>query len=143
MAFISVIILPVLPDQTYEVVMPFNVLNPFRIWLLVGLVSEISFVGYVLTKGSFSPVERSLFAEASGDQGPKLGPRWFEGVVRTHLTPLRDPREIVRMRSRRVLLRRRRSRPVGIVEGQPAGVPTSIWIASESASSNSPGCHVV
>lgn len=33
LAFISVIILPVLPNQTYDVVSPFNVLNPFKIWL--------------------------------------------------------------------------------------------------------------
>lgn len=50
LAFISVIILPVLPNQTYDVPVPFNVLNPFKIWLLVVLISGISFVGYVLTK---------------------------------------------------------------------------------------------
>ncbi len=50
LAFISVIVLPVLPNQTYDVVVPFNVLNPFKIWLLVVLISGISFVGYVLTK---------------------------------------------------------------------------------------------
>ncbi len=50
LAFISVIILPVLPNQTYDVPSPFNVLNPFKIWLLVVLISGISFVGYVLTK---------------------------------------------------------------------------------------------
>lgn len=50
LAFITVIILPVLPDQTYDVIVPFNVLNPFKIWLLVVLISGISFVGYVLTK---------------------------------------------------------------------------------------------
>jgi uncharacterized membrane protein (DUF4010 family) len=50
LAFISVIILPVLPNQTYDVPSPFNVLNPFKTWLLVVLISGISFVGYVLTK---------------------------------------------------------------------------------------------
>lgn len=50
LAFISVIVLPILPNQTYDVPSPFNVVNPFKIWLLVVLISGISFVGYVLTK---------------------------------------------------------------------------------------------
>jgi uncharacterized membrane protein (DUF4010 family) len=34
LGFISVIVLPVLPNQTYNLAVPFNVLNPFKIWLL-------------------------------------------------------------------------------------------------------------
>jgi len=44
---ISVVILPVLPDQGYG---PYGALNPFRIWLLVVLISALSFAGYVAMK---------------------------------------------------------------------------------------------
>lgn len=43
-ALITFIILPVLPNQTYG---PFDVLNPYRIWLMVVLVVGISLAGYV------------------------------------------------------------------------------------------------
>lgn len=44
---ISLVILPLLPNQQIP---PFNVLNPREVWLLVILVSGISFVGYLLMK---------------------------------------------------------------------------------------------
>ncbi len=44
---ISLVVLPLLPDQEFG---PFAVLNPVEIWLLVILVSGISFVGYLLMK---------------------------------------------------------------------------------------------
>jgi uncharacterized membrane protein (DUF4010 family) len=44
---LSLVILPLLPDQSFG---PLGVLNPFRIWLLVILVSGISFLGYLLIK---------------------------------------------------------------------------------------------
>lgn len=46
-ALISLVILPVLPDQAYD---PFQVLNPFRIWLMVVLIVGISLGGYVAYK---------------------------------------------------------------------------------------------
>lgn len=48
-AVVSAVILPVLPDKNYGP-LPFNVLNPYKIWLFVALISGISFVGYVLIK---------------------------------------------------------------------------------------------
>ena len=42
-ALISLIILPVLPDRTFG---PYDVLNPFRIWLLVVLIVGIGLGGY-------------------------------------------------------------------------------------------------
>lgn len=42
---IALVILPVLPDQTYG---PYDVLNPFRIWLLVALIVTISLAGYLV-----------------------------------------------------------------------------------------------
>lgn len=46
-ALITAVILPLIPNQQFG---PFDVLNPFEIWLLVVLISGISFFGYVLTK---------------------------------------------------------------------------------------------
>ena len=46
-ALISLVILPVLPDESYG---PFHVLNPFRIWLMVVLIVGISLGGYVAYK---------------------------------------------------------------------------------------------
>jgi uncharacterized membrane protein (DUF4010 family) len=44
LAVISVIVLPLLPDRGYG---PWRVLNPFEIWLVVVLVTALSFVGFV------------------------------------------------------------------------------------------------
>lgn len=44
---ISLVILPVLPQQNYG---PFNVLNPFKIWLMVVLIVGISLGGYIIYK---------------------------------------------------------------------------------------------
>lgn len=46
-AGISLVILPILPDQTYG---PLDVLNPKNIWLMVTLIVGISVVGYFLYK---------------------------------------------------------------------------------------------
>ncbi len=48
-AVITAIILPVLPNQSFAPP-PFDVLNPYRIWLMVVLISGISFLGYLLIK---------------------------------------------------------------------------------------------
>lgn len=49
LAVISVIVLPILPNQSF-LAPPFDVLNPFKIWLMVVFISAISFLGYVLNK---------------------------------------------------------------------------------------------
>lgn len=46
-ALISLVILPVLPDRAYG---PLQVLNPFRIWLMVVLIVGVSLGGYVAYK---------------------------------------------------------------------------------------------
>lgn len=49
LAVISAIVLPVLPNRSiFEV--PFDVFNPFMIWLMVVFISGISFLGYVAIK---------------------------------------------------------------------------------------------
>ncbi len=49
LAVISVIVLPILPNQSF-LPPPFDILNPFSIWLMVVFISAISFLGYVLIK---------------------------------------------------------------------------------------------
>ena len=44
---ISVVLLPVLPDEGYG---PGGVLNPYRIWMMVVLIASISFAGYFAVK---------------------------------------------------------------------------------------------
>ncbi len=48
-AIITAIVLPVLPKQSFGPP-PVDVLNPYKIWLMVVLISGISFSGYVLMK---------------------------------------------------------------------------------------------
>lgn len=48
-AIITAIVLPVLPNQSFGPP-PIDVLNPYKIWLMVVLISGISFSGYVLIK---------------------------------------------------------------------------------------------
>ena len=49
LAVISAIILPVLPNESLWPP-PFDVLNPFKIWLMVVFISAINFVGYISIK---------------------------------------------------------------------------------------------
>jgi uncharacterized membrane protein (DUF4010 family) len=46
---ITAIILPVLPNENFGIP-PLDVLNPYKIWLMVVLISGISFLGYLLLK---------------------------------------------------------------------------------------------
>ncbi len=48
-AVISAIVLPLLPDEGLGPA-PFDVLNPYKIWLMVVFISGISFLGYILIK---------------------------------------------------------------------------------------------
>ncbi|HIQ04247.1 MAG TPA: DUF4010 domain-containing protein [Anaerolineae bacterium] len=47
LAVVSAVILPLLPDRAYG---PLQVLNPFRMWLMVVFISAVSFSGYVAIK---------------------------------------------------------------------------------------------
>jgi uncharacterized membrane protein (DUF4010 family) len=48
-AVISIVILPLLPRESYGPP-PFDVLVPYKVWLMVVFISGISFLGYVLIK---------------------------------------------------------------------------------------------
>lgn len=48
-AVISVIILPLLPDENFGPP-PVDVINPYKIWLMVVLIAGLNFLGYVLVK---------------------------------------------------------------------------------------------
>jgi len=49
-AVISLVVLPVLPNQTFDIIPPFDILNPYKIWLMVVFTSGISFLGYIMIK---------------------------------------------------------------------------------------------
>ena len=44
---VAAVVLPILPDRTFG---PYDVLNPFRIWLVVVLIVGISVIGYIVYK---------------------------------------------------------------------------------------------
>jgi uncharacterized membrane protein (DUF4010 family) len=46
-ALIAIVILPILPDTAYG---PLNAFNPYQIWLIVVILTGISFIGYFLVK---------------------------------------------------------------------------------------------
>lgn len=48
-AIVTLIILPLVPDRNYGPV-PLDVLNPYKIWLMVVLISGLNFVSYLLIK---------------------------------------------------------------------------------------------
>ncbi len=48
-AVISIIVLPILPHRNFGPP-PFDVFNPYKIWLMVVFISGISFLGYVMIK---------------------------------------------------------------------------------------------
>lgn len=48
-AVVSIIVLPILPNRNFGP-SPFDVFNPYKIWLMVVFISGISFLGYVMIK---------------------------------------------------------------------------------------------
>lgn len=48
-AVVTLVVLPVLPNRSFGSP-PFDVLNPYRLWLMVVFISGISFLGYILIK---------------------------------------------------------------------------------------------
>lgn len=59
---VALVLLPVLPDRTYG---PYEVLNPFKIWLMVTLIVGINLVSYV--------IHRSMSARKGSLLGGVLG----------------------------------------------------------------------
>jgi len=60
---ISVVLLPVLPDQGYG---PEQSLNPFRIWWIVVLIAAIGFIGYITIKVAGARIGAMLTAAFGG-----------------------------------------------------------------------------
>ncbi|MBI1942964.1 MAG: MgtC/SapB family protein [Betaproteobacteria bacterium] len=48
-AIVTLIVLPLVPDQNYGPA-PLDVLNPYRVWLMVVLISGLNFASYLLIK---------------------------------------------------------------------------------------------
>lgn len=60
---ISVVLLPLLPNQGFG---PWNALNPYWIWLMVVLISGLSFVGYIAIKAAGGKLGTMLTAVTGG-----------------------------------------------------------------------------
>ncbi len=90
---ITLIILPILPDQTYG---PLDVLNPRRIWQMVVLIAGINLVGYALIKvmgsqqgiglagllgGLASSTATTLSFSRHSREEPRLAPELALGIV--------------------------------------------------------------
>lgn len=90
---ISVVLLPVLPNQGYG---PWNALNPYEIWWMVVLIAGISFVGYFAMKfagagkgavftglfaGLASSTALTLHFSRVGRRAPEMAPMLAAGVL--------------------------------------------------------------
>lgn len=90
---ISVVMLPLLPDQGYG---PWQALNPYRLWMMVVVIATISFVGYfaikiggahrgILFTGLFGGLASStavtLHLSRLGRQSPDLAPVTSSGIL--------------------------------------------------------------
>lgn len=90
---ISVVMLPVLPDQGYG---PWQALNPYRLWMMVVVIATISFVGYfaikiggahrgILFTGLFGGLASStavtLHLSRLGRHSPDLAPVASSGIL--------------------------------------------------------------
>jgi len=104
---ISVLILPVLPDKGMG---PAEVLNPFRLWLLVVLVAAISFAGHFAVR---------LLGQARGI----LTTGVFGGMASSTALTLHFARLARRTRGLDTLL------AVGIILAQAMGMPRMILVA--------------
>ncbi|MCR6630733.1 MAG: DUF4010 domain-containing protein [Magnetospirillum sp.] len=97
---ISVVLLPVLPNEGYG---PEQVLNPYKLWLLVVLVAGISFIGYFAIKiagprigslltGVFGGLASSTALTVSfsrmGREGPGMQPQLAAGIALANATML-------------------------------------------------------
>lgn len=61
LAVITAVVMPILPDRGFG---PWQALNPYRIWMVVVLVSVVSFVGFVVVRW----------------KGERAGPFWAAGL---------------------------------------------------------------
>ena len=90
---ITLIILPILPDQVYG---PLAVLNPHTIWLMVVLIAAINFIGYIMIKwfgarhgiclagvlgGIGSSTAVTLAFSRRSREAPRLAPAFALGIV--------------------------------------------------------------
>src|SRR5690625_4466340 len=92
-AAVSLVVLPLVPDESFG---PWGVWNPQTIWLLVVLISGVSFVGYVLTKvigargglalsgllgGLASSTAVTLSFSENSRKSPELAPVYAAGTL--------------------------------------------------------------
>jgi uncharacterized membrane protein (DUF4010 family) len=94
-AIITLIILPLLPNQNFGPP-PLDVLNPYKIWLMVVLISGLNFISYILVKvmgqehglgltgllgGLVSSTAVTLGFSQRSKQEPALAPAFALGIL--------------------------------------------------------------
>lgn len=94
-AIITLIILPLLPNQNFGPP-PLDVINPYRIWLMVVLISGLNFISYILVKvmgqehglgltgllgGLVSSTAVTLGFSQRSKQEPDLAPAFALGIL--------------------------------------------------------------
>lgn len=101
-AAVSLLVLPILPDQGYG---PYAALNPYRIWLMVVLISGLSLGGYLLLQiiGSGSGVV--LLGVLGGLVSSTATSLTFSRQVRDDPEQLRSARLVILIANLVVLLR--------------------------------------
>jgi uncharacterized membrane protein (DUF4010 family) len=92
-ALVTAVILPILPNKPID---PWELLNPFQIWLMVVLVLGIGFSGYILIKlfgatkginlmgilgGLASSTATTISFSSSSRENPELSPNYARAVV--------------------------------------------------------------
>jgi uncharacterized membrane protein (DUF4010 family) len=94
-AVITIIVLPLLPNRAFGPP-PLNVLNPYKIWLMVVLISGLNFLSYILVKvvgqeqgvgitgllgGLVSSTAVTLGFSQRSRQEPELAPSLARGIL--------------------------------------------------------------
>ncbi len=139
---VSVVVLPLLPDHAYG---PLEVLNPFRLWLMVVFVSAVSFSGYVAIKllgpqrgigltgllgGLVSSTAVTLgFSQRSREATP-LARHFALGIVVASMTMY--PRIVVEVLAFNPALAGRVWLPMALLTGLGLGGCVFLWRAARS-----------
>jgi uncharacterized membrane protein (DUF4010 family) len=90
---VAAVVLPLLPNRTVD---PFDVLNPFQVWLLVVFISGIGFGGYILMKvlgaergiilasllgGVVSSTATTISFATRSKETPALSPQFAQAIL--------------------------------------------------------------
>lgn len=153
-ALITLVILPVLPDQTYGA-SPWNALNPHQVWLMVVLVVAIGLGGYVAYKllgertgavlagvlgGLVSSTATTVsYARKAADPASPREIADVAAVVIMLATTVMYGRIIVLLAVTSPRLVSAGMLPLAIMFGVSLGLSVMLWVSSRDADGSLPG----